>query len=217
MTGRVLLHDLPYLSERLSSGFPLLPPSLCLPSASLAWLHWRTELPGSIPTSPRWLVTLVTGQCTDGVFPPSQTALLDRAVLGLHSGWKALSKSTTCRLTEMLTLCSNVTFPKCPSKTIQLKISPHNLVPHQSFLVLSLCSIFSIVLIAHWLFAKSLQLCLTPGSPMDCSPPSSSVHKILQARILEWVAMPSSRGSFWLRNWTCISYVSCIDRRVLYH
>ena len=31
--------------------------------------------------------------------------------------------------------------------------------------------------------------------PMDCSPPGSSVHKILQARIVEWVAMPSSRGS----------------------
>ena len=31
--------------------------------------------------------------------------------------------------------------------------------------------------------------------PMDCSPPGSSVHGILQARILEWVAMPSSRGS----------------------
>ena len=32
-------------------------------------------------------------------------------------------------------------------------------------------------------------------NPMDCSPPDSSVHGILQARILEWVAMPSSRGS----------------------
>ena len=32
-------------------------------------------------------------------------------------------------------------------------------------------------------------------NPMDCSPPGSSVHGILQARILEWVAMPSSRGS----------------------
>ena len=32
-------------------------------------------------------------------------------------------------------------------------------------------------------------------NPMDCSPPGSSAHGILQARILEWVAMPSSRGS----------------------
>ena len=37
------------------------------------------------------------------------------------------------------------------------------------------------------------QLCLTLCDPMDCSLPDSSVHGILQARILEWVAMPSSR------------------------
>ena len=42
---------------------------------------------------------------------------------------------------------------------------------------------------------KSLQSCPTLCDPMDCSPPHSSVHGILQARILEWVAMPSSRGS----------------------
>ena len=39
------------------------------------------------------------------------------------------------------------------------------------------------------------QVCLTLCDPMDYSPPGSSVHGILQARILEWVAMPSSRGS----------------------
>ena len=42
---------------------------------------------------------------------------------------------------------------------------------------------------------KSLQLCPTLWDPVDCSPPGSSVHGILQARILEWVAMLSSRGS----------------------
>ena len=40
---------------------------------------------------------------------------------------------------------------------------------------------------------------------------------ILQARILEWVAMPSSRGSSWPRDWTRVSYVSWTGRRVLYH
>ena len=38
------------------------------------------------------------------------------------------------------------------------------------------------------------QLCPTLCDPMDCSPPGSFIHGILQARILEWVAMPSSRG-----------------------
>ena len=44
---------------------------------------------------------------------------------------------------------------------------------------------------------------------MDCSPPDSSVHGILQARILEWVVMPSPRGSSQPRDRTCISCVSC--------
>ena len=42
---------------------------------------------------------------------------------------------------------------------------------------------------------QSIQLCPTLCDPMDCSPPGSSVHRILQARTLEEVAMPFSRGS----------------------
>ena len=45
----------------------------------------------------------------------------------------------------------------------------------------------------------------------------SSVHGILQARILEWVVMPSSRGSSQPRDRTCVSYVSCNGKQVLYH
>ena len=56
--------------------------------------------------------------------------------------------------------------------------------------------------------AKLLQSCLTLCSPVDCSLPGSSVHGILQARMLEWVAMPSSRGSSWPGDWTCISCVA---------
>ena len=48
--------------------------------------------------------------------------------------------------------------------------------------------------------AESLQSCPTPCDPMDSSPPGSSVLGILQVRILEWVAMPSSRGYFQSRN-----------------
>ena len=54
--------------------------------------------------------------------------------------------------------------------------------------------------------AKSLQSCLTLCNPMDCSPPGSSVHGILQARILEWVAIPSSTGSSQLRDQTLVSH-----------
>ena len=82
----------------------------------------------------------------------------------------------------------------------------------------------------HWwfsprAFAKQWKMFSIPGSstlsasvcmlsrvwlckPMDCSPPVSSVHRILQARILEWVAMLSSRGSSQPRDQTPVSYVS---------
>ena len=53
--------------------------------------------------------------------------------------------------------------------------------------------------------AKLLQLCPTLCYPMDCSPPGSSVHGILQARILEWVAMTSFRGSSRTKDRTHIS------------
>ena len=54
------------------------------------------------------------------------------------------------------------------------------------------------------------QLCPTLCYPMDCSPPGSSVHGILQARILGWVAFPFSRESSWPRDGT---RVSCIAGR----
>ena len=51
---------------------------------------------------------------------------------------------------------------------------------------------------------------------MDCSPLGSSLRGILQARILEWVAMPSSRGSSWPRDQTHVFYFPCIGRQILY-
>ena len=67
------------------------------------------------------------------------------------------------------------------------------------------------------LLTKSFQSCPTLCDPMDCNPPGSSVYGILQVRILEWVAMPSSRGSFQPRDRTHISDISCIGRWVLYY
>ena len=57
------------------------------------------------------------------------------------------------------------------------------------------------------MYAKSLQLCLPLCNSMNSSPPDSSVHEILQARILEWIVMPSFRGSPQPRNRTCVSYM----------
>ena len=67
------------------------------------------------------------------------------------------------------------------------------------------------------LSAKSfshVQLFATPWTVAWQAPLSMG---ILQARIQEWVAMPSSRGSSQPRDGTCVSYVSCVGRQVLYH
>ena len=66
---------------------------------------------------------------------------------------------------------------------------------------------------------RSLQFCLTLLDPMDHNivRQASLFMGILQARILEWIAMPSSRGSSQARDRTQVSHVSCIGMRVLYH
>ena len=62
--------------------------------------------------------------------------------------------------------------------------------------------------------AQALKSCPTLCDPMDCSLPGYSAHELSQTRILESVAISSSRGSSKPRNWTRIS---CIGRRILYH
>ena len=57
-------------------------------------------------------------------------------------------------------------------------------------------------------WSEVAQLCLTLCDPMDCSLPGSSVHGILQARILEWVAISFSRVSSQLRDWTEVSHIA---------
>ena len=66
------------------------------------------------------------------------------------------------------------------------------------------------------------QSCLTLCNLMDCSWPGSSVHGISQSRVLEWVAISSSRGDPGIkpsqpREWTCVYCSSCIGRWILYH
>ena len=64
------------------------------------------------------------------------------------------------------------------------------------------------------MLAQLLHLCPTLCDPMDCSPQGSSVHGILEARILEWVPMPSSRRFLQPRDWTDVSCISCIADEV---
>ena len=53
-----------------------------------------------------------------------------------------------------------------------------------------------------WKWSEVAQSCPTLCNPMDCGPPGSSVRGLLQARMLEWVAISFSRGSPWPRDWT---------------
>ena len=62
-------------------------------------------------------------------------------------------------------------------------------------------------------FSSVAQSCPTLCKPMNCSLQGSSVHGILQARILEWVAIPFSRGSSLPRDRTCLLHF----RQILYH
>ena len=68
-----------------------------------------------------------------------------------------------------------------------------------------------------WWFSR-----VVVSDSIDCSPPGSSVHGILQARIVEWVAIPFSRESYWPRDWTqvfCIAggfFTSWATRKTLF-
>ena len=67
-----------------------------------------------------------------------------------------------------------------------------------------------------WVSTRT-QSCPTLRDSMDCSLPGSSLLGTFQARILEWVAISSFRGSSWPRDQTHVSWVFCIGRRILCH
>ena len=60
----------------------------------------------------------------------------------------------------------------------------------------------------EWISVWVTQLCATLCDPIDYSPPGSSVHGVLQARSLEWVAISFSRGSSRPRDWTLVSCIA---------
>ena len=93
----------------------------------------------------------------------------------------------------------------CPSKNWPS-------IPQVSLALLVPPVVSSTTAVAACVCAESLHLC---QALWTVAPPGCSVHEIVQARILEWVAMPSSRGSSTPRDWNHVSYIYCIDRWVL--
>ena len=73
------------------------------------------------------------------------------------------------------------------------------------------------VAVVYAMCAKLFQSCPALCHPLDCNSLGFSVCRISQARILEWVAISFSRESSQPRDRTCIPYVLCIGRKVLYH
>ena len=86
----------------------------------------------------------------------------------------------------------------CPS--FPLWSPTHPFIPAQTLLMGCVC-VCVCVCVSYSVMSDSLQ-------PLDCSLPGSSVHGILQARILEKVAIFFSRGSSWPRDWTGVSYIT---------
>ena len=80
---------------------------------------------------------------------------------------------------------------------------PSGVAPKKTFL----SKIMHVNLLGQCVQAKSFQSCLTLWNPMNCIVPGSFVHGILQARILKWVAIPSSRKSSQPRDQT---HISCL-------
>ena len=106
---------------------------------------------------------------------------------------------------------ANSDMPSVKYVHIDLLITPFGFLFNEYTFLFNLSGINDIFGEALVLFAQLVWLF---WDPMDCRPPGSSVHVILQARILERVAIYFSRGSSWLRN---RSWVSSISRQILYH
>jgi len=130
--------------------------------------------------------------------PSNQSCPLFRSQVVVNGGWTYLAVSRVTGRWQIKGAESVKIFHKrWVSLDVRFHLTEKNL---SSDLVLTGATAFEVIR------ARSLQSCLTLCDPMDCSsPPGSSVHGILQARILEWAAMPSSRGSSWPRDWTHIT------------
>ena len=129
---------------------------------------------------------------------------------GLYSPWNSPGQTTGVDSHSLLqgifpTQGSNPYLPHCRQILYWLS--------HQEYFGL-FCFWLLDVMHEH-VCVKLLQSCLTLCHSIDCNPPGSFVHGILQARMLEWVAMPSSRGSSRPRNQTHVSYIYCIGRQAL--
>ena len=114
------------------------------------------------------------------------------------TAWSLCPNRALCQFSNFIWMGSYWVYTLCVSSFTQC----HTLFPDWSrgyqHLLHSLNYTHVLYVFFSVLVSQSCQLC----DPMDCSPPGSSVHGTLQARILEWVAIPFSRRSSQPRDWT---------------
>ena len=145
-----------------------------------------------------------------GVCPSSSTTL--SSVLLLYNGLKSSRVISSNFISFNIILATPFPLSFHITFRISLSIYTKELLWFLIFAMLSL-PIHDIVCVCVCVCVCVAQSCLTLCNPVDCSPPGSSVRGILQARMLQWVAIFSLRGSSWPRYQTC---VSCIGRQILY-
>ena len=131
-------------------------------------------------------------------------------VFQLHLGqqkWQpVITHSNDNNLLSQVFLLSWITAPKASNYRNEGQYKVHLYCP------LSHC-----VHLCVYKYVQSHESCPTLCDPMDCSPPGSSYSWDSPGKNTGVSCLPSSRGSSRPRDWTRISYVSCISRQVLYH
>ena len=151
-----------------------------------------------------WLKTIL-------VFPPCFMSLDMFQCLPVYSRWELQFVSYCCEKTVyiLIILKKKSLFLEGPSLVPPSPLYFSSSLASLDTLARGSCS-FSTPLSTLQLVVVMLltQSCLTLCDPTDCSPPDSSVHGILQERILKWVAMPSSRGSSQARYRTQVSSIA---------
>ena len=135
-----------------------------------------------------------------------QARILEWVAISFSNAWKWKVKVKSLSCAQLLETPWTAAYQAPPSMGFPGKstgVGRHCLLRHASW--------------AHAKSCRTFQSCPTLYDLIDCSLLGSSVHRILQARILECVAMPFSKESSPLRDPSCISYVSCIGKWALSH
>ena len=200
-----------------------------LQSQSIRFTRFYLHLPPSLSQSlPAWKPHTRTAHLSEA--PRSsckqQTSFVDRCEASMSATYgpfvilfSCLYYYSTNTNIPIMVLCL-VSFPLCPHGGQGISCLNLSLSSLNWFLQCLFWDLINMPLNWFWLFCQCKipeWLCLVAKKILDCSPPGSSVWGILQARILDWVAISFSRRSSWPWDWPCVSCISCIVRQVLYH